>query len=552
MSYVKQHKILSAIILIALAIGGYAWYQKTRSASGAVQYVTSPAATTTVVSTVTGTGQVESTDQVDIKPVADGQLVSVPVQLNQQVAKGQTLGIVDQTSAANTVAQAKASLQQAQANYDNLMAGATSNSIQAQQLAIQAAQLALDQAKQSFSNTKAAQQLAVNKALTSMLNDSLTATPSNNLSTASVTVSGNYSGTTQGSYTISTYESGSGQYYSSSGLGSGNAIIQRGIAQPIGNGLYISFGSTGTIDPSTTWTINLPNTQGSSYLNDLNAYNTAIQNQQQALQQAQNAIDNAQNALDKANNSYQTTIAPPTDASIASAKAQITSAQAQLDNAETSYQNTILTAPFNGTVAALDFKVGDKITAGTTFATIITNQQLAQVTLNEVDVAKVKLGQKATLTFDAVNGLQITGTVAEVDTIGTVSQGVVSYGVQIAMDTGDPRIKPGMSVSANIVTAVAPDALAVPSSAIKANPSGGSYVQILGPNGQPQNIAVTTGISDDTNTVITSGLTAGQQIITQTVTSGSTAGNTGSGNAARGGFGGFGGGARIITGGRGG
>ncbi|MDD5433706.1 MAG: hypothetical protein PHE77_03610, partial [Candidatus Pacebacteria bacterium] len=60
---------------------------------------------------------------------------------------------------------------------------------------------------------------------------------------------------------------------------------------------------------------------------------------------------------------------------------------------------------------------------------------MAEISLNEVDVAKVKIGQRAIITFDAIDELEITGKVEDVDTIGTVSQGVVSYNVKIIFDT---------------------------------------------------------------------------------------------------------------------
>ena len=71
-----------------------------------------------------------------------------------------------------------------------------------------------------------------------------------------------------------------------------------------------------------------------------------------------------------------------------------------------------------------------------------------QKPLVQGDFLTIKVGDKATLTFDAVTDLSISGQVAEIDTVGTVSQGVVSYALKIAFDTQDTRVKPGMTVSA--------------------------------------------------------------------------------------------------------
>src|SRR5665213_1862688 len=101
-------------------------------------------------------------------------------------------------------------------------------------------------------------------------------------------------------------------------------------------------------------------------------------------------------------------------------------------------------------------------------------------TLNEVDAAKVNVGDKATLTFDAFPNLSLAGTVVELDPVGTVSQGVVNYNVQIGFtqpaDTSSTEmVKPGMSVTADIVTQVHQNVAAVPNAAVHTL-NGASYV----------------------------------------------------------------------------
>ena len=149
-----------------------------------------------------------------------------------------------------------------------------------------------------------------------------------------------------------------------------------------------------------------------------------------------------------------------------------------------------------------------------------------------MDVAKIALGEKATLTFDAISDLTITGKVVQIDSLGTVSSGVVNYNVKISFDTGDIRVKPGMSVDAEIITNVKQDILTVPNSAIKTQ-GNASYVQMFdtalpaptaGVQGSvslvpPRNQTVQIGVSDDTSTEIVSGLNEGDQVVTKTITS---------------------------------
>ena len=102
------------------------------------------------------------------------------------------------------------------------------------------------------------------------------------------------------------------------------------------------------------------------------------------------------------------------------------------------------------------------------------------------------------------------------DDAGTVSQGVVSYTVTIIPDVANDSVKGGMTVTADIITSVTSDALVVPSTAVKSDSSGGNYVQIL-TNGSPVSQTVVVGMSNDSYTQITSGLTEGQKVVTATV-----------------------------------
>ena len=154
------------------------------------------------------------------------------------------------------------------------------------------------------------------------------------------------------------------------------------------------------------------------------------------------------------------------------------------------------------------------------------------VSLNEVDISKVKIGDAVTLTFDALTDVSLTGKVAAVDTIGTVSSGVVNYNVQISFSDEANLVKPGMSASANIITDAKTDVLLVPNSAVKSN-SGAYYVQVpaqtqdtslldnnkgVSLKGVITNKTVEIGLANDTYTEITSGLSENDQVITSVIT----------------------------------
>jgi len=225
----------------------------------------------------------------------------------------------------------------------------------------------------------------------------------------------------------------------------------------------------------------------------------------------------------------------PNNLDIRTAKVNIQQKEDALISAKQELTDHYIYTPLGGIVADVKIKKGDSVSAGTALVSIITQQKIAEITLNEVDAAKVKTGQKTTLTFDALPELSISGKVIEVDTVGQVSQGVVSYGVKIVFDNQDERIKPGMSVTADIITDAKQDVLVLPSSAIK---SQGDYYYvelaeaIEGMSQQllanvsgtilptpPKIQLVETGISNDLSTEIISGLKEGEIVVTSTIAS---------------------------------
>ena len=260
------------------------------------------------------------------------------------------------------------------------------------------------------------------------------------------------------------------------------------------------------------------------------------------------------------------------------AQQQVTSAQLSVTAAQTQEQSSALAlqqakdtaaertvvAPIDGVVTTLNVQNGDSLgstnsgnsssgtgpSSSSSAPLVITdvNSIEAIISLTETDVPSVAVGQKAVITFNALPNLTLSGKVQSVDTQGTNSQGVVTYGATIVPDASDPSVKGGMSVTVNIITQIAADALVVPNAAVKTQTGGGSYVQVL-QNGKPTDVTVQVGISNDTYTQITSGLTVGQEVVTQTINPSASTSTT----IRRGGGGigvpGFGGGAGFTGGG---
>jgi len=235
----------------------------------------------------------------------------------------------------------------------------------------------------------------------------------------------------------------------------------------------------------------------------------------------------------------------------------VNQAQTAVNSAWLTYQQTSPTiyASIPGVVSGLSLQVGSVIVESTNTtnsaqsATKIANiktKALPMVTVNltEIDVPKVTLGDKATITFDALPDKTFTGKVISIDTSGVTSSGVTTYPTVIKLDTDSSQILPNMAASANIITATKDNALFVPASSVKKQ-NEESVVQVM-KNGKSQSVTVETGLSSDTQTEIVSGISEGDTVITSTIqpTNG-TQTRTQSSSP----FGGFGGGAFRMGGG---
>ncbi|HOX10624.1 MAG TPA: efflux RND transporter periplasmic adaptor subunit [Candidatus Moranbacteria bacterium] len=256
----------------------------------------------------------------------------------------------------------------------------------------------------------------------------------------------------------------------------------------------------------------------SSYLQSKASLETAKANKNEAKNNYEDANDSEEYAMKK---------------KLEAAEISLEAAEKNVETSWSSYQNSLsdaskrkVVSPIDGTVNAVNIKNGDDLSRlssnSNSSAPIIIGDLStlkAQVEVNEVDIANVNIGQKVSLTFSAIDGLIVTGKVEKMDSLGTLTSGVVTYNVTIGFDSLDSRVRPEMSVSAAIIIGTKQDAIIVPNSAVKSQ-NGKSYVQIL--KGQtPENITVEVGLSNDTQTEIVSGIKVGDSVVTQTINSSS-------------------------------
>jgi HlyD family secretion protein len=569
MNFIKKllkRKSVIALIVIAAAIGGYYIYKNATKVPVTTRYVTATVAKGTVSVSVNGTGQVSSSNQVNINPQVNSTIISLPVVVGQKVTTGDVIARLDETNIDQTIRNDQASLDSAKLALQKLEEPATPLELLQAQDDLAQAQTTEQTAQTTLATTYDDGFTSVTNAFLDLpnimtgLQDVLMGNEANKNQDncdyyADAVRNYNPSSDQYRDDAVNSYETAVTAFNKS--FADFKNITRSSSTDQITAVINETYATSNTIAEAVKDTSNLvqfysdtltennvkPIALAATQLNTLNGFTNLINGHVTDLLNIQQTIINSQNTITTSQQSIaekQATItqlqagADPID--IKSAQVDIEKAQNALLNDQQTLAYYTIRAPFSGSIAVLPVTVGQQVSSGTTIATLIADQQIAVVSLNEVDAATVSIGQKATLAFDAIDNLIITGEVSEMDLIGTVSQGVVSYNVTIVFDTQDSRIKAGMSVSADIITNTDVDVLYVPNAAIKTQ-GGQTYVQVL-VNGAPVQKTVVTGLANDTDTEITSGLNEGDTVITETITTGGTTSTAAAPTSALSGLGG--------------
>lgn len=209
------------------------------------------------------------------------------------------------------------------------------------------------------------------------------------------------------------------------------------------------------------------------------------------------------------------------DDRIETARLSIQSARLQVSSAQDSMDRYTITSPISGTVIQKAFKAGDKVNGADSgaLAEIYDLSCLKMdIDVNELDIGKVAVGQRVTLTAAALPGESFEGVVDKVGIAGKTSNGFTTYPVTVVV-TEYGELRPGMNVSATIQCDTVRDALCVPVDAV----ARGNTVLVpgegaLGPDGtlldetKLESREVVLGRSDEDYVQITSGLEEGESV----------------------------------------
>ncbi|HEY1037593.1 MAG TPA: HlyD family efflux transporter periplasmic adaptor subunit [Candidatus Paceibacterota bacterium] len=554
--FAKKHKVISAIALVALVFGGYQLAQAMFGGSGETRYALARVARGELKNTIIGTGQVSASNQIELKAKASADIIRINAKAGLELKAGDVIAQLDTKNIAISLETARLSLQKttkpADATDINQAQYAIDDAVQAKAEAevnlAKAYQDALTAVSSSFIDLP-----AIISGMSNMLysRDGFLNDASPALMAASAQSYRNTAGV-QFDLASNDYKSVQSAYKESArsnATATTDSLLTEAhsMASTLSESLKNAAIAADYIKARVT---GQSATNASAALNEINGWISKNNSNLNALISAKTSIENAKNTVTTAGRNINQKKEALIDLQEGADPLDVRSQQLSVRQRELEYGDYFVRAPFDGVLASLTAKVGDSASNG--IGTFITKQKIAEVTLNEIDAANVVVGQPVELSFDAVEDVTATGTVASIDLVGTVSQGVVSYTTQIAFDTEDERIKPGMSVTATITTKSKADVLLVPVAAVKTR-GNQKYVEIAqmgnedrrarfegGASGEamgtgaaagmmvmnangialenpPVERMVTIGDSSDTYTEITSGLEVGEFVVTRTI-----------------------------------
>jgi multidrug efflux pump subunit AcrA (membrane-fusion protein) len=515
--------VLAAAVVAAIVELG----PPTSSARTSTEVVT--AAKGIVQSTVTGTGNVEPGTDVEANFQTSGTLQKLYVKDGDHVIKGQLIATLDPTAAQLTVEQAQSSLTSAE---DNLTNAENQTATSSSSGSSTGASLQNVQESTEFVTFHPAAITTTRTATTATTPTTTATTPVTTTTTRSSTTPtrSTPTPTTQTQTTSGSTRSSGG---SGSGTGSGGGS---GSGTGSGGGSGSGSGQTSTTSAETI-AANIASAQAS------------VDGAEATLRNAENALNETRLYAPATGTVVNVESVSPGDA-ISGGSGSGSSSNGSSGAGSSSSSGTGSTA---GSLGGASSTSSSSSSSSSGLVEIVnTHAMTMTVAFSESDISKIKVGQPANITLEALSGVELAAHVSSISTLGSSSSGVVSYDATLTLDQRDSRVKAGMSASAAVITGQA-SGVNLPNSAVTSTGSVGR-VDLL-QNGKVVPTTVVVGLVGDSRTQIVSGLKAGAQIqVTTTLPSlgsGSSLSSSGSSGTLGGASSLSGGAARFLGGGGG-
>lgn len=501
------------VVLAAVVTGGYLHFRPAQ-VDASTTATTATVSRNSLSSTVSAAGNVQSHQATDLPFGQSGTVKVINVAVGDPVNAGDVLGEIDTTDLELSLKSAEVSLKNAEANLAEAQNPNTDADIANAQAQLASAQAAYDSLKEGataaelataqaqVASAKAAYEAAVKSSSTS---DSALQSAAATLEKATLTLQ-----QAQAAYDRISWRGNVGMTSEAQALQT--ATIDYNTAKTA----YEALLATSKTDAASQVASAL------AALKSAEANLASVKNQVSAADLAA-----AGAALTQAKNNLDSLLAGSDANTLATAQNNVESAQIAVDQAKLKLEQAKVVAPFDGTVTAVDVKVG-QTASGTAFTIADLDNLEVVANMSEVDVNLIKAGQNVEVTLDAVSDLTLQGTVTQISPAGTQSSGVVSYPVTVTLANPTKVVKTGMTANLTIVVDKRENVLTVPNRAIKT--VNREKVVTVMKDGQQVQVPVETGLAGDSLTEIVSGLEEGDVVVVGSA--GTTTGTSSSSSAA--------------------
>ena len=496
----RNWKRIAAGAVVLVVAGAFLMPRQASPVSTSVSYLQDTPQRRSITNVFSDSGTITAANTYEVKPLVRGTVLTADFQEGDMVQAGDVLYTIDSSDAANSVARAQLSLNQAQRSYED--------AVNAQYVRTDIGGTVVSIGVAPGDVVTAGQEVATIRDESVML---LT------LDFPAADAAGFAVGQTAEVTLDGTYERIAGTIRSVSGadtLSSGSLLVRSvTIAVPNNGSLTAAQAATASVNGVSALGSARLAYQKSQTLAAASAGTVAA-----LCVQPGSAVGAGANVIQLASDSLTRQVETASD--------NLLSAELSVDDAENTMDNYTITAPISGTIIQKNVQAGETVggdsTTAATAMCIIHDLSYLEMTLNvdELQILSMQMGQNVQIRADAIPDQTFNGVVTNVSSAGTTTSGTTTYPVTIRIDDYG-QLLPGMNATAEIVVDSVQDALSIPNAAV----IRGSYVLVTADSPSAANavtdmtapegyvyVRVRTGISDDDYIQVLEGLEEGDTV----------------------------------------
>ena len=469
----KPVKIALCIVLAAaVALAGFGIYKwrKTKKTASDGNAGTSIVQIGNLTNSITGSGSVEPIEQRDIVPEVNGKIVESYFEEGDEVRTGDVLYRFEMTAATNAIESAQNNVEKAQTNLSNRQSSLSKVRENIEKLTVKAT----ESGKISDLSLRVGEEISGKLCTITNFKEQTATIPFSSAHINSIKVGDkaniavdkymiNTTGTVVRKYTApETLSSGAVVYYVEIRLSNDYTLEENvNVTATVGSVSSASYGAVKYADPVTV------NAEQRGKVSKVNFKNGDWVDKGEVIAILKNTDLNDELRTAQQN--------------VKEAQMNLTEALNNLEDKEEEANEYIVTSPIDGVILTKDYTTGDTISGqNSTTMMVVADMSKMKFTISadELDISKIQMGQSVQVTADALEGQRLTGRITAISKLGTSSNGVTNYPIEVTIDQpGD--LMPGMNVSAQIIVEQSYNTLYLPVEAVEYF-GGKYYVTVVG------------------------------------------------------------------------